>query len=108
MEIATSLRVLLLSGNGLMRNYVPIKRLIGITGGKRLMPESENVAGLYVDKDLICQACGYHEDAHSYSGVVPCKRCKTVEMWYDMPRHYCYDCVDYIVDLYETPNMERQ
>jgi hypothetical protein len=67
------------------------------------MPESKNVAGLYVDKDLICETCGYHEDEHSYSGVVPCKRCKTVEMWYDMNGHYCYDCIDYIVDLYEHP-----
>ncbi len=68
------------------------------------MPESNTVGGLLINDKGICEACGYHEDKHSYSGVVPCKRCKTVEMWYDMgPNHYCPDCIDYIVDLYEHP-----
>ena len=66
--------------------------------------ESKEVAGVFVDKEGICQVCGYHEDKHTSSGVVPCKRCKTVEMWYDMNGHYCYDCLDVIIKHYDNRN----
>ncbi len=43
-------------------------------------------------------------DTVADSDFFNCKRCESKELQYDnVANGYCFDCIDYIIDLYEHP-----